>query len=113
MTAPRQILPGSTYMVSRRCTQRQFLLRPSEIINNIFLYCMAYAANDTGIRIHAYTAMSNHFHIILTDPKGKLPKFMEDLDKFVGKCVNKALPQNTLSQTRRTPVRGQGTRSGA
>ena len=25
---PRQVLPGQFYMVTRRCTQRQFLLRP-------------------------------------------------------------------------------------
>ena len=28
MSIPRQVLPGSTYMITRRCTQRQFLMRP-------------------------------------------------------------------------------------
>jgi hypothetical protein len=28
MSLPRQVLPGQFYLVTRRCTQRQFLLRP-------------------------------------------------------------------------------------
>ena len=38
MTAPRQVLPGTTYLVTRRCAQRQFLLRPSKLVNEIFSY---------------------------------------------------------------------------
>jgi hypothetical protein len=35
MASPRQVLPGGTYMITRR-TQRQFLLRPDPEINNAF-----------------------------------------------------------------------------
>jgi len=35
--APRQIVPGSTYLVTRRCSQRQFLLLPSKTVNRVFL----------------------------------------------------------------------------
>ena len=49
MTAPRQILPGTTYMVTRRCSERRFFLRPSAIVNQIFTYCLAYAAQETGV----------------------------------------------------------------
>jgi hypothetical protein len=35
MTAPREIIPGTTYLVTRRCTQRQFLLRPSRGTNQV------------------------------------------------------------------------------
>jgi hypothetical protein len=61
MSLPRQILPGSTYLVTRRCTQRQFLLRPSKLTNQIILYCLALAVARTGILLHAFVALSNHY----------------------------------------------------
>lgn len=85
---PRQILPGSTYLVTRRCTQRQFLLRPCRRTNQIFAYCLAYAASRTGIQVHAVTVMSNHYHAVVTDPDGVLPAFVETLNKLVAKCMN-------------------------
>jgi len=91
MTAPRQILPGSTYLVTRRCAQRQFLLRPSEEVNNIFLYCLAYAAGKTSVRVHTYLAMSNHYHLVVTDVGGTLPEFEAILNRLVGKCINTLL----------------------
>src|SRR6266496_2947312 len=44
MSRPRQILPGRFYQVTRRCTQRQFLLRPDEITNQAFSYCLGEAS---------------------------------------------------------------------
>jgi len=34
-----------TYMITRRCTQRQFLMRPDDETNNAFIYCLAEAAS--------------------------------------------------------------------
>ncbi len=88
MARPRQIFKGSTYLITRRCTQRHFLTRPSEEINEILLFCMIRAANQYGIQIHAFSFLSNHYHIILTDPLGKLPLFEASLNKFSAKCIN-------------------------
>ena len=44
MSFPRQVLPGTTYMITRRCAQRQFLMRPDPETNNAFIYCLAEAA---------------------------------------------------------------------
>ena len=85
---PRQILPGSTYLVTRRCTKRQFLLKPSKRTNRVFLYCLAHACEVTGVQVHAVTVMSNHYHAVVTDPEGRLPKFAELLNKYVAKCQN-------------------------
>ena len=41
---PCEVIPGRFYMVTRRCTQRQFLLRPDAETNNAFLYCLGVAA---------------------------------------------------------------------
>ena len=88
MTRPRQILPGSTYLVTRRCAQRQFLLKPSRTVREIFLYCLAYSASRSGIAIHGFTVLSNHFHLVCTDPLGELPRFMQWLDEFVARALN-------------------------
>ncbi len=45
MTAPRQVLRGTTYLVTRRCAQRQFLLKPSKTTNEVFLYVLAVAVD--------------------------------------------------------------------
>jgi REP-associated tyrosine transposase len=86
---PRRILPGSTYLVTRRCTQRQFLLTPTTRRHvRAFLYCLAYAAHRTGVRIHAVVVMGNHYHLVVTDTLGVLPVFAECLNKLVAKCMN-------------------------
>ena len=87
----RQIIPGATYLVSRRCTQRHYFLVPSKRTKQVFHYCLAYAAMRTGILVHAVVVMSNHYHLIVTDPRGLLPVFVECLNKLVAKCLNARL----------------------
>jgi putative transposase len=91
MSLPREVLPNSTYLVTRRCTQRQFLLRPSAYVIETFLYCLAVAAQRTGVIIHAVTVMSNHYHLIATDPLARLPEFCAWLHEFVAKALNRHL----------------------
>lgn len=91
MTAPRQVLPGTTYLVTRRCAQRQFLLRPSRLTNDIFLYVLALAARRYGVRVHAFCVLSNHFHLVLTDPDARLPAFEQYLDALVARAINASL----------------------
>jgi putative transposase len=88
---PRQILPGTTYFVSRRCTQRQFLLKPSALTTGIFGYCLAVAARRCNIRVHAACVMSNHWHAVVTDPEARIPEFLAYLHKHVAKAVNASL----------------------
>jgi REP element-mobilizing transposase RayT len=87
----RQIIPGATYLVTRRCTHRQFLLVPRGKCRQIFHYCLAYAVERTGVEVHAVVVMSNHYHLVVTDPSGVLPVFVECLNKMVAKCMNAAL----------------------
>jgi len=91
MSLPRQILPGSTYLLSRRCTQRQFLLKPTDLTTQIFMYVLAVAAEKTGVLLHAVCVLSNHWHAVVTDPKGRLPDFMGYVNKYVAKAVNASL----------------------
>jgi len=91
MTAPRQVLPGTTYMVTRRCAQRQFLLRPSAVTNGVFLYVLAVAARRFGVQVHAFCVLSNHFHLLVTDPEARLPAFEQYLDSLVARALNASL----------------------
>lgn len=91
MTAPRQILPGCTYLVTRRCTQRQFLLTPSNRTNRNVEYCLALAAERTGVLLHTVCVMSNHWHGVLTDPEARLPEFLEIFHKLLAKAQNASL----------------------
>ena len=84
----RFLLPGSTYLLTRRCTQRQFWLKPSPLTNWIFSYCVAVAAARYQIQVHAICVLSNHWHAVVTDPHAQLPKFLWWVHLYVAKCVN-------------------------
>jgi len=91
MTAPRQLLRGTVYLVTRRCSERRFFLRPSATTNAIFRYVLAVVAQRYGIVVHAYCVLSNHFHLLVTDPHARLPEFHRDLDGLVARAVNCSL----------------------
>jgi REP element-mobilizing transposase RayT len=90
MTAPRQVLPGVTYLITRRCFARTLLLRPSPLVNAVFEYVLATKAREYGIVLHAYCVLSNHWHCVLTDPLGRLPEFQRDLGSTVARALNAA-----------------------
>ena len=91
MTLPRQFLPNTTYFITRRTTQREFLLKPTKQTTQIFLYCLAIAAEKTGVRLHCVTVMSNHWHAILTDPHMKVSEFYGWVHKYTAKAINSSL----------------------
>jgi putative transposase len=91
VTYPREILPGRSYLVTRRTTQRQFLLRPSRVTNQNVRYCLALAAERTGVILHAVCVMSNHWHGVITDPEARLPEFTECFHRLLAKAQNASL----------------------
>lgn len=60
-------------------------------MNEIFLYVLAVAAQRYGILVHAFCALSNHAHLVITDVEGRLPAFMQYLDSLVARAVNASL----------------------
>ena len=88
MSLPREVLPGQTYMITRRCTQRQFLMRPDRETNNAFIYCLAEAAARFDIEVLFTVAMSNHHHTGIYDRSGHFPAFLEHFHKLFAKCQN-------------------------
>jgi len=88
MSRPRQVFPGAFYLLTRRCTQRQFLLRPDKITNNIFVYCLVEAARRYDIDILLPMAEANHHHTVIFDRHGNAPQFVEHFHKMVARCMN-------------------------
>lgn len=88
MTLPRQVLPCQFYMLTRRCTQRQFLLRPDKETNNAFVYCLAEAAQRFQIEVIVAQQMSNHHHTALFDRHGRVIEFTAHFHKMLAKCQN-------------------------
>jgi REP element-mobilizing transposase RayT len=52
------------------------------------MFCLAVAAARTGMQVHNFCVMSNHYHLVATDPRGRLPEFMHWLDEYTAKCIN-------------------------
>ena len=91
VTLPRCVIPGATYLVTRRCSQRGYFLRPSEETNEIFSYALAVAAERTGVEVHVAVMMSNHWHGVVTDPRGELPKFFHIMHRLIANPMNALL----------------------
>ena len=88
MSLPRQVLPGQFYMVTRRCTQRMFLLRPDAETNNAFTYCLIEAAQRCQVEVILPCALSNHYHAVLFDRWGRYPEFLEHFHKIFARSQN-------------------------
>ena len=82
------VLPASSYLVTRRCSERRFFLLPSELTNQIFLYCMAIAAERTGVLVHAFCVLSNHYHLVVTDRDARLPECMQLMNGLIARALN-------------------------
>ena len=88
MTAPRMILPDCTYLVTSRTSYRQFLLRPDEDTNQIFDFCLAYAAKRYEIKLIAWVVMSNHYHAVVYDEHGKVSAFIQYFHRLIAAVLN-------------------------
>lgn len=69
-------------MITRRTLRRTHLLRPDRELNNLFVYCLAVASQRFAIRVHAAVLMSTHEHLIVTDTRGQLPRFLQDFHRI-------------------------------
>ncbi len=91
MTLPRQVVPGCDYMITRRCSERRFFLRPDDATNNAFLYCLGLAAQRAKVEVNFSVAMSNHHHTGIHDPDGNFPIFTEHFHGLLARCQNARL----------------------
>lgn len=88
MTLAIRRVPKTRYGVVLRCEGRRFRLRPTRALRQVLGYWLAHYAPKHGILIHAYCAMSNHLHLVLTDTLGLLGEFMRDLGAKLAAWLN-------------------------
>jgi len=91
MTLPRQVIPDCDYMITRRCSERRFFLRPDDETNNAFLYCLGLAAQRAKVEVTFSEAMSNHHHTGIRDTEGSFPIFAEHFHGLLARGQNAAL----------------------
>lgn len=89
MTRPRRVLPGRTYLLTRRCSEQRFFLRPDPPVRQIFEYVLGLACEQFEIHLHAYVVMSNHYHLVVTDPHGHVSDFEQYLNSLVARAINR------------------------
>jgi hypothetical protein len=76
-----------TVMVTRRTLRRYHLLRPDREITEAFVYLLAVMAAKHEIVVHAGVLMSTHYHLVLTDTRGRIPAFLTELNRLMALVV--------------------------
>jgi putative transposase len=75
-------------MFTRRCSERRFFLRPDPETTNAVWYCLGWAALKHRQTLHAAVALSNHVHVVATDPYGVYPDFLRDFHGLLARVIN-------------------------
>ena len=83
------VLPGKTYLLTHRCSERRFFLRPDATVTAVVRYALAVAAASYGVEVHGVVVMSNHLHLVVTDVRGVLPKFMAWFGGVLARALNR------------------------
>ena len=87
-TPPKEHRRGTTYLVTKRTIHRRFLLKPSEVVTHVILYCLGYGLEKYRVDLHAFTFMSNHFHQLLTDLEGDKPDYFKCTNALIARALN-------------------------
>ena len=88
MSLPRPVVQNRTYMVTRRCAERRFYLRPCPEVEQAFLFCLAVAAQRYGIVVCWVCVLSNHYHLGIRDVRGNYPEFLQFFHSLLARCLN-------------------------
>lgn len=78
--------------VDERASQHEmFFMLPTKEINGFIRYLLAKAKDTYGknIELYAFIFMSNHFHFLLKDPEGELPRFMSYFQGNLAREINR------------------------
>lgn len=76
MSQPRPVLPGRVYLITRRCSERRFFMRPDWPTTEAFRYCLLVAAARFGIELVGFLANINNWQGVILDRFGRYPEFL-------------------------------------
>lgn len=57
-------------------------------MKQIFEYLLGLLAKAHGIQIHAYLVMSDHYHMVVSDPESRLPDFQRNFNSLLARSIN-------------------------
>lgn len=87
-------MPGATYLITKKTNDDFFFLVASPSVNLILLYTLILKALRHGVLIHGFCFMSNHFHLVVTDVRGRLPAFMREFLSETSKALQVVLEES-------------------
>ncbi|MEZ6186523.1 MAG: transposase [Planctomycetota bacterium] len=82
------VTQGKTYHLTRRCDRRLRRLTPDSKVTSIVKFALFHAAKECGIEVHAACFSTNHFHLVITDPNGRHPDFMQRMNSMIARALN-------------------------
>jgi REP element-mobilizing transposase RayT len=95
VTAPRIVVEGATYAVTRRCAFRKLFLTPvTPVVHEGILYALALAQHKARVRLHGDVVMPNHVHLAVTPTEDNLPDFLRLFFGETGKLLKVALAEH-------------------
>ena len=81
--------PGQPYLVTTRCHQARFFLRPDPELNRAVLEWLARAQGRfPDLRILAVSVLSNHLHLVVCDETGELAAWASYFFGNLARAVN-------------------------
>lgn len=95
------VIPATIWELTRRCTGRQFLLRPDREVVEAVLYSVAYSADRWGILVHWILLMMDHYHDGVTDTRGTRVEFITEAHGLIARCIKSMRGQDG------TPMEGE------
>lgn len=93
MARGRMHIPGEFHMLTNRCEEGRFFLKPTKKVVQIIAYWFARSVELYGknLEIYAYCFLCNHFHLLCKDNGGSLAEFMGYFQGNVARELNEHL----------------------
>ena len=102
VTPPRYNEPGQTLFLTVEAVGRAFRFVPTQEVRQSIDFLFALLVAEYGLLVHEFLFMSNHFHMVVTDPKGRISDFLREFDSMLSRQLN-ALRGTTGSNFAREP----------
>jgi REP element-mobilizing transposase RayT len=88
VTPPRYSEKGQTCFVTVQAVGQEFRFAPNEKVRASIDFLFALLATECGLLVHEFLFMSNHFHMVVTDPDRRLSEFLQTFDSMLSRQLN-------------------------
>ena len=88
MSDPRFVEKGQVVFASVSAVGQQFRFVPKRDVIDSIWFIFASCVLEYGLLVHEFCFMSNHFHIVATDPDGRWSDFLQDFDSMLARQLN-------------------------